>query len=602
MWDLQRNRHITTWHQGPFEPGVFPEGPLHRLFSLLHSCLWHLTLSFSLTSVLRIVILDPSNNPRDIQALRSTLDGKHWILDESKPGRASSRPPPPADPGRAPSKPHGLLPPPSSVPSRVLFPSRSQESFSTSPYTRDTPSPSHPLSDAGGDDTIIVRPPSALDERPSFVDHPSFGEQSSFVEQRSFVDDFLPPGLTSSHLLSGSGAVTSAVSSVTGAVLNTTAAAVRTLFASEPPPETRSHPNPLLSTSSTPPFASSEGTPRPPLGSPSNMASGSAGLGQAPQPPTLEQMQRQHEQFREMQRQHEELRRQFDALVAQQSTEQHAKAIDSDIENRRKTAYEEAGIPYTPAITLPTSGGNRITEYRISHKSIGYLRPADALLKPFEAVEGAVYVRPLAWLAHLKTKLELRDDFHFKNQVLQVASECLLGRAAAWWTTIGQRMRNYLLADYTLELWHTHIQVLCQSREQTRKTALARQWKVHSEECWDYVWDKAALFEELDPRDRPTGVALISEILDGLPTELARMCRKEFSDDPTFLDLTKELQVLVPRWKRDLDSHRRPPAPTSTRSRSRLPDRHRANDSILPDVSPDKTVLSPRASVPVYIV
>ena len=42
-------------------------------------------------------------------------------------------------------------------------------------------------------------------------------------------------------------------------------------------------------------------------------------------------------------------------------------------------------------------------------------------------------------------------------------------------------------------------------------------WKVDREECWDYVWAKAAPFEELKPRDRPTGTALISEILNGLP-------------------------------------------------------------------------------------
>lgn len=87
----------------------------------------------------------------------------------------------------------------------------------------------------------------------------------------------------------------------------------------------------------------------------------------------------------------------------------------------------------------------------MSHKSIGYLRPAESSNKPFEAVDGEVYVRPLAWLAHLRTKLGLKDDLQYWNQVLQVASECLVGRAAAWWTAIGQRMRIILLTDYTLE-------------------------------------------------------------------------------------------------------------------------------------------------------
>ena len=193
-------------------------------------------------------------------------------------------------------------------------------------------------------------------------------------------------------------------------------------------------------------------------------------------------------------------------------------------------------------------------------------------------MDGEVYVRPLAWLAHLRTKLDLREDFHYKNQILQVASECLVGRAAAWWTAIGQRMRNVLLSDYTLEFWHVQIQVLCQSREQTRKDALARHWRVGREECWDYVWDKAALFEELEPRDRPTGTALISEILDGLPSSLARMCRTEFSANPTVSDLTRELQVLVPRW--------------------RQAEVYERNDRSRSSGSSDKTYRPPLASVP----
>lgn len=145
-----------------------------------------------------------------------------------------------------------------------------------------------------------------------------------------------------------------------------------------------------------------------------------------------------------------------------------------------------------------------------------------------------------------------------------MASECLVGRAAAWWTPIGQCMRNILLTDYTLEQWNLQMQVLCQSREQTRKTAIAHSWLVDREECWDYVWNKAALFEDLDPRDRPTGVSLISKILDGLPSSLAPMCRTEFSPNPTVSDLTRELEVLVPRWRRDNDFRerdrpRRPP-------------------------------------------
>ena len=55
--------------------------------------------------------------------------------------------------------------------------------------------------------------------------------------------------------------------------------------------------------------------------------------------------------------------------------------------------------------------------------------------------------------------------------------------------------------------------------------AMAHTWRVGNEKWSDYVWDKAALFEELELHDRPTGVALISEILDGLTSTLARICR-----------------------------------------------------------------------------
>lgn len=266
-------------------------------------------------------------------------------------------------------------------------------------------------------------------------------------------------------------------------------------------------------------------------------------------------------------------------MVNRRTADQQARNIDETFEAQRKLAYEAAGLCYPPrpvASPLPPPAAlPRQTEYRVSHKSIGYLRPTDASTRPFEAVEGEVYVRPLAWLAHLRTKLDLRDDFQYKNQVLQVASECLVGRAAAWWTAIGQRMRNILLTDYTLEQWNLQMQVLCQSREQTPKTAAACSWLIDREECWDYVWNKAALFEELDPRDRPTGVSLISEILDGLPSSLARMCRPEFSLNPTVSDLTRELQVLVPRWRRDhdireRDRNRRPPPSSRSTSEATL--------------------------------
>ena len=71
------------------------------------------------------------------------------------------------------------------------------------------------------------------------------------------------------------------------------------------------------------------------------------------------------------------------------------------------------------------------------------------------------------------------------------------------------------------------------------------------------MWNKAALVEDLDPQDRPTGLPLIVEMLDGLPSSFARMCRTEFSPNPTVSDLSRELQVMVPRWHRDNNLYER---------------------------------------------
>lgn len=358
----------------------------------------------------------------------------------------------------------------------------------------------------------------------------------------SFFEHFVSLGLSGSDLLAGS-----------SSILLDTAAAVRQMFSAESsrsqasggrgddlPPRDR--------------IRAAEAEPHPNL------------------PPT-------REQFADMQQKYHALQRQLDDLLSARSTEQRAQAIEDELELHRKAAYESAGIAYSPHPRVSPSpagsphapGVHRPVEYRVNHKSVGFLRPADASHHPFEAVDGDVYVRPLAWLAHLRTQLDLKEDFGYKNQVLQVASECLVGRAAAWWTAIGPRMRSILLSDYTLELWHQQIQVLCQSEEQTRKDALGRSWKVDREECWDYLGDKAALFEELDSRDRPTGVALISEILDGLPPSLARMCRSEFSPNPTVSDLTRELQILVPRWRKDLGPFDHDRSRLEPRTRDRLP-------------------------------
>lgn len=472
-----------------------------------------------------------------VKELHTTLDGKHWNLDDTR--RTTRRSKPPAGPSstggvdrsrapsetrptdgvdhsRAPSKTRPSSPVIDSIPPRILFPTAN--SPSPSPSTSSVPDriDSRDNSPDDGGSTVFVQPP------------PASGH--------SFLDDFVPRGISGSDLLAGSSAVlagSSAVLHSTTSALNSTASAVRQMFSSssERPAGTR----PALDPDDTPRVRTNRDAAPPPA------------------PPTPQQ-------FAELQLRYAALQRRVDDLASRQTAEQRVRAIEDDIEQRRKAAYEAANIPYSPrhdrprsptGSSLSLSHGPRGVEYRIAHKSIGYLRPADASHRPFEAIEGEVYVRPLAWLAHLRTKLELKEDFHYKNQVLQVASECLMGRAAAWWTAIGQRMRNILLTDYTLDLWHQQMQVLCQSREQTRKIARDRSWRVDKEECWDYVWEKAALFEELEPRDRPSGVALIAEILDGLPSSLARMSRTEFSPNPTVADLTRELQILVPRWRRD---------------------------------------------------
>ena len=504
-----------------------------------------------------------------MKELRTTLDGRHWTLDDSS--RAASRSQPPAgDTDRTSSKSranvstatkshipstHASAVTESHIPSiHERAPSRSRATVSPTSITprvlfqSSAPSPSSSNDPYSSDDG--VSPPEAT----SFADLNSDDDDGNTVIlarpeadnddlNRSFVDDFLPPGFTGSGLLSGSSAI---LNTAATAVRGATVTAVRQMFSAEHRSQRSTDARVLPDDPNSNDHEQSK-----------DQSFVRDRLPPKEQGPTFEQ-------FAVMQRKYAALKQQMDDILSRQSIEQRNRDIENAIELQLKEAYEKAGMAYTPR-SAPVSGpvappptpsvtshGPRPHEYRISHKSIGYLRPADASHKPFEAIDGEVYVRPLAWLAHLRTKLELRDDdFQYKNQVLQVASECLVGRAAAWWTAIGQRMRNSLLIDYNLELWHQHMQVLCQSKEQTRKEALGRTWRVDQEECWDYVWDKAALFEELELRDRPVGVALITEILDGLPASLARMCRTEFSPNPTVADLTRKLQVLVPRWRKD---------------------------------------------------
>ena len=428
-----------------------------------------------------------------VRQLRSTLDGKHWALDEAK--RPFRRSIPPIDQGRAPVKPRAPSPACGTIPSCVLFssPAMSASSVSasassggaphTSAHSGVTPASAHsgsgPPAPTGSDGALPASassggaPPvgsgaSTLSPVPSTADSDGEGDDTtvihhSYSPQHSFLDDFAPPGLSGSDLIAGSTAVLQTTASVihsTASAINTTASAVRQMFSFD---SARSHPcaGPARDSRDLPPVRDARDPPP----------------AQDQPPRDLDQAPPSQEQFTELQRQYSTLQRQMDELLHRRTADQQARAIDEDFEARRKAAYDAAGLcyqPRPPASPHPPPGLPRQQEYRISHKSIGYLRPADASIRPFEAVDGEVYVCPLAWLAHLRTKLDLKEDFQYKNQVLQVASECLVGRAAAWWTAIGQRMRNILLTDYPLEQWNLQMQVVCQSREQTRKTAAAR--------------------------------------------------------------------------------------------------------------------------------
>ena len=534
-----------------------------------------------------VITLDSPPDPPvpPVKELRSTLDGKHWTgAANRKPYRRSQLSAGPSvsagpsgpiipvsdwvDLSRAPSKPRTtpLSVSPAVVQPRVLFP--------TSHTTSGDDTSSHDLTSVD----IL----SACDELDSTVLHSPSPDDT--LHHSSFINDFPPLGLTGNDIVLPSSTILDSAASVVREILSSDhqrAPALSCVVA----PSASDPLRPSVTVSDPLRPSASSSAPRPHAAS-----SASSSLAYT-RTPAVDEPPPTREQFREVQRQFVALQRQLEGLVSSQAAVVQARAIEEEVEAHRRTAYESAGLHCPPRVSAgpPAAPVPRNVEYRISHKSIGYLRPADASQRPFEAIEGETYVRPLAWLAHLRTKLELRDDFQYKNQVLQVASECLVGRAAAWWTAIGQRMLNILLTDYSLVQWHLHIQVLCQSKEQSRKVALARTRRVGKEECWDYVWDKAALFEELQLRDRPTGVALISEILDGLPSTLARMCRIEFAVNPTVSDLTRELQVLVPPWKHEFEDR---PREHEMRDRRRImptpfvPSRYEAPTRPNPDRSP----------------
>ena len=332
------------------------------------------------------------------------------------------------DLSRAPSKPRTS---PSSVTPAVVQP---HVLFPTSYTTSGDDTPSRDLTSVD----IL----SACDELDSTVLHSPSPDDT--LHHSSFIDDFLPLGLTGNDILLHS-----------GAILDSAASVVREMLSSDHQraPVLSSVVAPSASDPLRPSVTASSSAHRPPAAS-----SASSSLAD-PRTPAVDEPPPTREQFREVQRQFAALQRQLEGLVSSQAAVVQARAIEEEVDAHSRTAYESAGLPCPPRVSAgtPATPVPRNVEYRISHKSIGYLRPADASQRPLEAIEGETYVRPLAWLAHLRTKLELRDNFQYKNQVLQVASECLVGRAAAWWTAIGQRMRNILLTDYSLEQWHFHI-------------------------------------------------------------------------------------------------------------------------------------------------
>ncbi|KAI5808673.1 hypothetical protein DFH27DRAFT_634010 [Peziza echinospora] len=262
------------------------------------------------------------------------------------------------------------------------------------------------------------------------------------------------------------------------------------------------------------------------------------------------------------------------------------KTLEAKLEAERKKAYEDAGLTYpgstAAAPGLPTSinlvlpdnfaRSARATpvdpeerEYLISHKSIGYLKPSMFDNKSFSAINGDTWTRPYSWLRHLKSKLDAKDSFAYKAAVMDTACDCLQGRAAAWWTAIGP-LRSQLRADFTLKLWYQHIAVLCPSSEQMRREALARQWAQSSESAMDYVWDKAAMFEETDSKMPLSSV--IAEVIQGLPSSLARMLRTDLDPNSSLDDLCRELQMVLPKWQRERDETPSAVATVSSRSRS----------------------------------
>ena len=198
--------------------------------------------------------LDPPPAPVTavpVRQLRSTLDGKHWALDEAK--RPFCRSLPPIDQGRAPVKPRALSPARDTIPSRVLFPSTSASTSSGPPPPASsgaTPASASsggdpPVSASSGGAPPVILGASALSSVVSAAGSDSAeddgdGDNATIIyhsPEPSFLDDFAPPGLSGSDLIAGSTAVLQTTASVihtTASAINTTASAVRHMFSSDP--------------------------------------------------------------------------------------------------------------------------------------------------------------------------------------------------------------------------------------------------------------------------------------------------------------------------------------------------------------------------------
>ena len=336
------------------------------VLSASSAILFSLSIHFAFFCVLN---LDPPSEPPTAHApdvpvrkLRSTLDGKHWALDESKrPFRHSL---PPIDHSGAPVKPCGPSPVPDTVPSHVLSSSPLAGAYSAgssggapsisaghAPPTSTTRSSGGPLPVTLGAPTLSPVFSTADSVNKEEKDDVTVIHHSS---DRAFFQDFAPPGLSGSDLITSS----TAVLHTTASVINTTVYAVCPMFLSD---STRTQPSGSVCPTRD---------IRPSRDNPPQRDN--------PDPRDNVLALQSQEQFTELQRQYATLQRQMHDLLIRRTADQQAHDIDEDFEARRKVAYEAAGLCYQigpSALPNAPPAFPRQQEYRISSKSISYLRP-----------------------------------------------------------------------------------------------------------------------------------------------------------------------------------------------------------------------------------